>query len=37
MSTPAYRPLSVLRAFWASVITIEEGAVFLEPVYFEGD
>jgi hypothetical protein len=27
------RPLSVLRAFWDSVIVIEEDALIYEPVY----
>ena len=29
-----FRPLAVIRAYWAEVICLEEQARFLEPVYF---
>lgn len=32
---PTFRPLEVLRLFWAEQIVIEEQSEFLEPVYME--
>lgn len=29
------RPLCLIRAYWESVIVIEENAVFLDPIYIE--
>ncbi len=35
MDSTRYRPLPVLRAFWAEVLVIEEHARWLEPVIVE--
>lgn len=29
------RPAAILKLYWSSVIVIEEGSIFLDPVYLE--